>query len=99
MDPMSPAMTNVRNIVGDYDRNAKVLYLALGEPRPAVCEETDNGLLLRFSYETDEPCGVTVPNLDLWLNKPKALAHEVASFLGVPDEEVLRIITRSALPE
>lgn len=44
----------------DYDREADVLYLSIGEPRPAVGEETPEGHVLRYGEETGELCGLTL---------------------------------------
>lgn len=44
---------------GAYDRDADVLYLSIGEPRPAVGEETPEGHVLRYD-EKGEVCGLTL---------------------------------------
>lgn len=43
----------------EYDADADVLYLSIGEPRPGVGEETPEGHILRYD-ETGEFCGVTL---------------------------------------
>ncbi len=43
-----------------YDRKSDVLYVSLGEPRPAVSQETENGVLLREDLEAGEVVGMTV---------------------------------------
>jgi uncharacterized protein YuzE len=44
----------------DYDREADVLYISFGPPRPAVGLEPEEGLVLRLDPETDELVGVTI---------------------------------------
>ena len=46
-----------------YDRDADVLYLSVGEPRPAVSREIGDDLLLRVDAKTGEIVGLTVLNL------------------------------------
>ena len=43
-----------------YDRNADVCYLSYGEPRPSVCEEADDGVLVRIDPESGQVTGVTI---------------------------------------
>jgi uncharacterized protein YuzE len=44
----------------DYDREADVLYISLGPPRPAAGLEPEEGLVLRLDPESDELVGVTI---------------------------------------
>ena len=46
-----------------YDREADVLYLSIGEPRPAISREVGDDVLLRIDPETKEVVGMTVLNL------------------------------------
>jgi uncharacterized protein YuzE len=46
-----------------YDREADVLYLSVGEPRPAVSREVGDDVLLRIDPQTGEVVGLTVLNL------------------------------------
>jgi uncharacterized protein YuzE len=46
-----------------YDREADVLYLSVGEPRPAISREVGDDLLLRIDAKTGEIVGLTVLNL------------------------------------
>ena len=43
-----------------YDRDADVLYVSIGSPRPAHTHEEDEGLLLRTDARTGETVGVTI---------------------------------------
>ena len=46
-----------------YDREGDVLYLSIGEPRPAISREVGDDVLLRIDPETQEVVGMTVLNL------------------------------------
>lgn len=46
-----------------YDSEGDVLYLSIGEPRPAVSQELGEDVLLRVDAETGEIVGLTVLNL------------------------------------
>lgn len=46
-----------------YDREADVLYLSVGAPRPAISREIGDDVLLRIAPETGEIIGLTVLNL------------------------------------
>ena len=47
----------------DYDNEADVLYLSVGEPRPAVGVDIGDGVVLRYDEETREVIGLTVIGL------------------------------------
>ncbi len=46
-----------------YDKNADVLYISVGDPRPAISEELDDDVLLRRDIQTNEVVGLTILNL------------------------------------
>ncbi|RPJ01202.1 MAG: DUF2283 domain-containing protein [Chloroflexi bacterium] len=46
-----------------YDTEGDVLYLSIGEPRPAVSQELGDDVLLRVDPETGDIVGLTVLNL------------------------------------
>lgn len=52
----------------DYDPDADVLYLSIGEPRDAVGEESPDGHIWRFDAETGDFCGVTLIGVLAMLN-------------------------------
>ena len=54
-----------------YDHQADVLYVSIGEPRPAVSREIGDDVLLRVDSETGDIVGLTVLNLS------SRSAHEV----------------------
>jgi len=49
--------------VWDYDDEADVLYLSIGEPRPAVGVDVGDGMVLRYDEAAKELVGITVIGL------------------------------------
>jgi uncharacterized protein YuzE len=47
----------------DYDGEADVLYLSLGEPTPAVGVDIGDGVILRYDEERQEVVGLTLIGL------------------------------------
>lgn len=47
----------------DYDEEADVLYLSVGEPRPAVGIDIGEGLIVRFDEAEQTVVGLTVIGL------------------------------------
>ncbi len=82
------------HLTADYDRRADVLYVRVGDARPAEVEERPDGVLLRFALDDDAPCGVTVMGLhkNRWFEHRADLARSVASFLGEPEDVAARAI-------
>ncbi len=56
----------------DYDEEADVLYLSVGEPRPAIGVDIGDGLVLRYDEARHEVVGLTVIGLR------ERLMHELA---------------------
>lgn len=46
-----------------YDQAADVLYVSIGDPRPAISREVGDDVLLRLDPETAEVVGLTILNL------------------------------------
>jgi uncharacterized protein YuzE len=46
-----------------YDREADVLYISVGNPRPAVSREIGEDVLLRVDPDNGDVVGLTVLNL------------------------------------
>ncbi|KKM17353.1 hypothetical protein LCGC14_1676570 [marine sediment metagenome] len=81
-----------------YDESSDVLYIALGQPKSAYGSEQPNGLLFRYSYERDDPCGVTVFRFaEAWHENIEGLSAEIATFLGASMSEVKEAIQAVAL--
>ncbi len=47
----------------DYDEEADVLYLSVGDPRPAVGVDIGEGVVARYDEESKEVVGVTLIGL------------------------------------
>jgi uncharacterized protein YuzE len=47
----------------DYDEEADVLYLSVGEPRPAVGVDIGEGVVARYDEDNREVVGVTLIGL------------------------------------
>ena len=47
----------------DYDEEADVLYLSVGEARPAVGRDIGEGLVVRYDEMTNEVVGLTLVGL------------------------------------
>jgi uncharacterized protein YuzE len=54
---MNPSPTKLQF---SYDRDADVLYISIGSPRPAVSKEDGEGLLIRRDPDSGEVVGLTV---------------------------------------
>jgi len=50
-------------ITWDYDEEADVLYLSIGEPRPAVGIDIGEGLILRYDEARKKVVGLTLIGL------------------------------------
>ena len=59
-DFMAASITRVGQFELSYDRDADVLYVSIGSPRPAYTEEDEQGLLIRKDPKTREIVGITV---------------------------------------
>lgn len=51
------------SITWDYDEDADVLYLSVGEPQPAVSVDLGEGIIARYDQERREVVGLTVLGL------------------------------------
>ena len=48
------------NLTWDYDDGADVLYISIGDPKPAVGVDVGDGLILRYDQAANEVVGLTV---------------------------------------
>jgi len=53
----------------DYDEEADVLYLSVGEPRPAAGIDIGEGIVLRYDEAAKEVVGLTLIGLRARLQK------------------------------
>lgn len=85
-------------VSADYDPDADVLYISLGEPVPAEGKYV-NGVIYRYSMKDGTPCGVTVVSYlsEKWNSKIEELAKLVAEYLPTTKEDVIRTI-RETVP-
>jgi len=56
-------LENPGEITWDYDEEADVLYLSMGEPRPALGVDVGEGLILRYDEANKEVVGLTLMGL------------------------------------
>lgn len=84
---------DTKKIVVTYDREADVLYVAIGQPEPAV-GEVINGVIYRYSNATKAPCGATVLGYrdEGWSNRLSDLADEIANHLPVLSGDLVKVI-------
>jgi uncharacterized protein YuzE len=59
----------------DYDEEADVLYLSIGEPQPAVGMDIGEGVILRYDEAHKEVVGLTLIGLRARLLKGLAGNH------------------------
>jgi uncharacterized protein YuzE len=62
-------------ITWDYDEDADVLYLSIGEPQPAVSIDIGEGVVLRYDEARKEVVGLTLIGLRARLTKGLAGNH------------------------
>ena len=85
-------------VTADYDRNADVLYVFMGEPRPAEGEDLADGIVRRYALDDASPCGVTIIGYhrNRWHRKPRKLARIVADHLGADIERITSLVAAAA---
>lgn len=59
-------------ITWDYDEEADVLYLSIGEPQPALGVDIGEGIILRYDEAHREVVGLTLVGLRVRLLKELA---------------------------
>jgi len=62
-----------QNLQWDYDEDADVLYLSIGDPQPAVGIDISEGLVLRYDEAEQNVVGLTIIGLRARLLKALAL--------------------------
>jgi hypothetical protein len=92
-DPLAPAQMSA-----DYDQDADVLYVLVGEPRPAEGEDLPGGIVRRYALDDASPCGITIIGYhrNRWHQKPRRLAKIVAEHLGADVERVRSLVAMAA---
>ena len=91
------ALTSAQ-MTADYDQDADVLYVLVGEPRPAEGEDLPGGIVRRYALDDASPCGVTIIGYhrNRWHRKPRRLAKIVAEYLGADVERVKSLVAVAA---
>lgn len=56
-----------------YNKEKDILYLSVGDPRPAISEELEDDILLRLDIETGAVVGLTVENFSTRFNAAENL--------------------------
>jgi len=51
---------NDNRLIFSYDREVDVLYVSIGEPKPGISEETEDGIVLRYDVKTNKFIGFTI---------------------------------------
>ena len=44
----------------NYDNQNDILYISIGDPVPSICEEKEEGIIIRRNIETGKITGVTI---------------------------------------
>lgn len=63
------------NLTWDYDEEADVLYLSMGEPRPAIGMDIGEGVVVRYDEARKEVVGLTLIGLRARLMKNLAASN------------------------
>ena len=85
-------------MTADYDDEADVLYVFVGDPRPAEGEDLPSGIVRRYALDDATPCGVTVIGYhrNRWNRRPRELAKIVAEHLRADVEQVRSLVAVAA---
>jgi uncharacterized protein YuzE len=86
---MGATVRNIDEVEVSYDADSDVLYLSLGEPRPAITRGEKDGLLVRTDPQTDQVVGLTVLDYekkfrqldDVSWDEKQSLPNEIVDFL------------------
>ena len=82
----------------NYDSEADVLYLSLGNSVPAE-GEMRNGVIFRYSLIDDAPVGATVVAFrKRWQTNLADLAVKLANVLPMQSQDLEKILARKAFP-
>jgi hypothetical protein len=78
----------------DYDSGADVLYLTLLDAPESDCEDTPEGVTLRFSAQSRVPIGAIVVGYEQygWPAKSTELVQIVSKHLSIPPSEIKKAL-------
>lgn len=63
MEAVIKILKKPAEVLWDYDEEADVLYLSVGDPRPAVGVDIGEGVVARYDEKNKEVVGVTLIGL------------------------------------
>lgn len=69
----------MQNMIVNYDSRNDILYVSIGTPVPSICEEKEEGIIIRKSIEKNQLSGVTIldykyrKNHKMKINVPKEI--------------------------
>ncbi|WP_193540183.1 DUF2283 domain-containing protein [Rhodopila globiformis] len=91
------AQDHIASLTADYDQDADVLYVPIGEPRPGMGEDGPDDVVLRYSQDDHQPSGVTVLGFreNGWALRTQALAAIIAHHAGVSAAEAQDIVVNA----
>ena len=78
------------DLVVDYDRDADVLYITSGPPRPGYGDEGEDDIIFRFAESDGVPIGATIVGYEAldWPQRRFRLYKIVANHLRLAESEV-----------
>ena len=92
---MAAFVVHVGQFQLSYDRDADVLYIAIGYSRPAYTDEDEQGLLIRKDPKSGETVGVTILDYEEHFRQLPDLSWLVTKSL--PEELVVYLRERPVL--
>jgi len=97
--PLTAAARSGR-LVADYDADADVLYLSLGQAVPSDSEDDPTGIVLRWSIQSGEPTGATVVGYRgySWPQRLPDLIAIIGRHLRVTEKEAKLVIEAATRP-
>lgn len=69
MEALMKVLEGPADVSWNYDEEADVLYLSVGEPRMAVGIDIGDGVIARYDEERNEVAGITLIGLRAKLQK------------------------------
>ena len=83
-----------RSLTADYDRDADVLYVAVGQPRPGYGDDGPDDVILRYGKADRRPSGVTVVGFQEngWPRRLRDLAAIIARHVDVNECDAWQIV-------
>jgi hypothetical protein len=89
MASVTAAQQPMPSLTVDFDPDADVLYVSLGNPVPSYSDEEPDGILLNRAYSGNNPSGVTaICFLAHWRHRRPQFYRLVAEYLGLPASSV-----------